>query len=208
MLESLALVHWDMAWPYLLATFILSYLLGSIPFGLIFTWLSGAGDIRKLGSGNIGATNVLRTGKRWAAAATLLFDGGKALVAVTLAELWFGLDLFPVVAGFGAFIGHLYPVWLKFRGGKGVASFIGITIGLNWVVGAVTCLTWLGTAWSFRISSMAALVAAAATPVFFALISQYLFALLALVLAGLIFYSHRANLQRLKRGEEPKIGRR
>ena len=208
MLESLALVHWDMAWPWLLATFIVSYLLGSIPFGLIFGWLSGAGDIRKLGSGNIGATNVLRTGKRWAAAATLLFDGGKALVAVTLAELWFGLDVFPVFAGFGAFIGHLYPVWLKFRGGKGVASFIGIAIGLDWFVGLITCLTWLGVAWSFRMSSLAALVAAAMTPIYFAFAGEYLFALFALVLAGLIFYSHRANLQRLKRGEEPKIGRR
>lgn len=208
MLESLALVHWDTAWPFLLATFIVSYLLGSIPFGLIFAWLSGAGDIRKIGSGNIGATNVLRSGKRWAAAATLLFDAGKALVAVTLAELWFGLDVFPSVAGFGAFIGHLFPVWLNFKGGKGVASFIGITLGLNWVIGVVTCLTWLGTAWSFRISSLAALVAAAMTPVYFALIGEYLFAVLAVVLAVLIFYSHRANLRRLGRGEEPKIGRK
>ena len=207
MLESLALVHWDTAWPYLLATFIVSYLLGSIPFGLIFARLSGAGDIRKIGSGNIGATNVLRSGKWWAAAATLLFDAGKALVAVTLAEAWFGLDVFPVIAGFGAFIGHLYPVWLNFKGGKGVASFIGITIGLNWVIGLVTCLTWLGTAWSFRMSSLAALSAAAMTPVYFALIGEYLFAVLAVVLAVLIFYSHRANLQRLRRGEEPKIGR-
>ncbi len=208
MLESLALVHWDTAWPYLLATFIASYFLGSIPFGLIFARLSGAGDIRKIGSGNIGATNVLRSGKRWAAAATLLFDAGKALLAVTLAELWFGLDVFPVIAGFGAFIGHLYPVWLNFKGGKGVASFIGIAIGLNWVIGLVTCLTWLGVAWSFRMSSLAALVAAAMTPVYFALIGEYLFAVLAVVLAVLIFYSHRTNLQRLRRGEEPKIGRK
>jgi acyl phosphate:glycerol-3-phosphate acyltransferase len=208
MLESLALVHWGTAWPFLLATFFFSYLLGSIPFGLIFAWLSGAGDIRKIGSGNIGATNVLRSGKRWAAAGTLLADAGKALIAVAIAELWFGLDVFPAVAGFGAFIGHLYPMWLNFRGGKGVASFIGITLGLNWVIGVVTCLTWLGTAWSFRISSLAALVAAAITPVYFALIGEYLFAVLAVVLAVLIFHSHRANLQRLKRGEEPKIGRR
>jgi glycerol-3-phosphate acyltransferase PlsY len=206
MLESLALVHWDTAWPYLLAIFIFSYFLGSIPFGLIFAWLSGAGDIRKIGSGNIGATNVLRSGRRWAAAATLLADAGKALVAVTLAELWFGLDVFPVIAGFGAFIGHLYPVWLNFKGGKGVASFIGITLGLNWVIGLVTCLTWLVIAWSFRISSLAALGAAAMTPVYFVLIGEYLFAVLAVVLAVLIFYSHRTNLRRLKRGEESKIG--
>lgn len=208
MLESLALVHWDTAWPYLLATFIVSYLLGSIPFGLIFAHLSGAGDIRKIGSGNIGATNVLRTGKRWAAAATLLFDAGKALLAVTLAELWFGLDVFPVIAGFGAFIGHLYPVWLNFKGGKGVASFLGITIGLNWVIGLITCLTWLGIARVFRMSSLAALVAAVMTPIYFALIGAYLFAVLAVVLAVLIFYSHRENLHRLRRGTEPKIGRK
>src|SRR5579864_4828215 len=170
MVETLALVPWDTAWPYLLLTALLSYLLGSIPFGLIFGWLSGAGDIRKIGSGNIGATNVLRTGKRWAAAATLLADAGKALVAVTMAELWFGLDVFPVIAGFGAFVGHLYPVWLNFKGGKGVASFIGITFGLNWVIGLVTGLTWLGVAWSFRMSSLSALAAAAMTPVYFALI--------------------------------------
>jgi len=208
MLDSLALVQWTTAWPYLLATFIASYFLGSIPFGLIFGWLSGAGDIRKIGSGNIGATNVLRSGKRWAAAATLFADAGKALLAVTLAEVWFGLDVFPVIAGFGAFIGHLYPVWLNFKGGKGVASFIGITIGLNWVIGLVTCLTWLGTARWFRMSSLAALVAAAMTPVYFALAGENLFAVLTVVLAVLIFYSHRANLQRLRHGEEPKIGRR
>ena len=208
MLESLALVHWNTAWPYLLATFIVSYLLGSIPFGLIFTRLSGAGDIRKIGSGNIGATNVLRTGKRWAAAATLLFDAGKALLAVTLAELWFGLDVFPAIAGFGAFVGHLYPVWLNFKGGKGVACFIGVALALDWLVGLVTCLTWLGTARLFRISSLAALVMAVMTPVYFILTGEYLFAVLTAVLAALIFYSHRENLQRLRRGAEPKIGRK
>ena len=208
MLESLALVHWNTAWPYLLATIIVSYLLGSIPFGLIFTRLSGAGDIRKIGSGNIGATNVLRTGKRWAAAATLLFDAGKALLAVTLAELWFGLDVFPAIAGFGAFVGHLYPVWLNFKGGKGVACFIGVALALDWLVGLVTCLTWLGTARLFRISSLAALVMAVMTPVYFILTGEYLFAVLTAVLAALIFYSHRENLQRLRRGAEPKIGRK
>ncbi len=109
MLETLALVRWDSDWPLLLATFILSYLLGSIPFGLIFGWLAGAGDIRKIGSGNIGATNVLRAGKRWAAAATLIGDGGKAVVAVLVAQTYFGLAPFPVIAGFGAFVGHIFP---------------------------------------------------------------------------------------------------
>ncbi len=208
MLETLALVQWDSDWPLLLATFFLSYLLGSIPFGLIFGWLAGAGDIRKIGSGNIGATNVLRSGKRWAAAATLIGDAGKAIVAVRLASVWFGLAPFPVVAGFGAFLGHIFPVWLRFRGGKGVASFIGVTLALDWRIGLLTCASWLVMARAFRISSLAALIAAAMTPVYFAVADEDLFAALALVLALLIFISHRANLGRLLRGEEPPIGRR
>lgn len=208
MLESLALVQWDTAWPYLLATFLLAYLLGSIPFGMIFAWLAGAGDIRKIGSGNIGATNVLRTGKRWAAAATLIADGGKAVAAVKIAQSSFGLAPFPVAAGLGAFLGHVYPVWLHFKGGKGVACFIGIMLALDWRVGIVTCLTWLFTARMLRISSLAALCAAVMTPVYFALIGEWLYAALALVLSVLVFYFHRANIARLRRGEEPRIGRK
>jgi glycerol-3-phosphate acyltransferase PlsY len=208
MLETLALVRWDSDWPLLLATFILSYLLGSIPFGLIFGWLAGAGDIRKIGSGNIGATNVLRTGNRWAAAATLIGDGGKAVVAVLVAQTYFGLAPFLVIAGFGAFVGHVYPVWLGFRGGKGVASFIGITLALDWPIGLLTCASWLVTARTFRISSLAALVTAAMTPLYFVVAGELLFAALALVLALLIFISHWANLERLWRGEEPRIGKR
>jgi glycerol-3-phosphate acyltransferase PlsY len=208
MLETLALVRWDSDWPLLLATFILSYLLGSIPFGLIFGWLAGAGDIRKIGSGNIGATNVLRTGKRWAAAATLIGDGGKAVVAVLVAQTYFGLAPFLVIAGFGAFVGHVYPVWLGFRGGKGVASFIGVTLALDWPIGLLTCASWLVTARTFRISSLAALVTAAMTPLYFVVAGELLFAALALVLALLIFISHWPNLERLWRGEEPRIGKR
>jgi glycerol-3-phosphate acyltransferase PlsY len=208
MLETLALVRWETDWPLLLATFFLSYLLGSIPFGLIFGWLSGAGDIRKIGSGNIGATNVLRSGKRWAAAATLIADAGKAAAAVLITSAWFGLAPFPVIAGFGAFIGHLYPVWLLFKGGKGVASFIGIMLALDFWIGILTCVSWVITARIVKISSVAALMAAAMTPVYFAVADEYLYAALALVLAALIFYSHRANLARLRRGDEPRIGGR
>ncbi len=208
MLETLALVRWGDDWPLLLATFLLSYFLGSIPFGLLFGWISGAGDIRKIGSGNIGATNVLRSGKRWAAAATLIADGGKALAAVLIATAVFGLDPFPVIAGFGAFIGHLFPVWLRFKGGKGVACFMGIMLGLDWRIGLLTCADWLIVARAFRISSLAALVSAAMTPLFFAVLGEYLFAALSFVLAVLIFISHRANLARLRRGEEPGIGKR
>ena len=206
MLETIALVPWQTAWPYLVATFLLSYLLGSIPFGLIFAKAAGAGDIRKVGSGNIGATNVLRTGKRGAAAATLLADAAKGYIAVRVAGEYFGIQLFPVVAGFGVFLGHLYPVWLGFKGGKGVATFIGITAGFAWLVAVLTCMSWLATARAFRFSSLAALISAVATPIFFFLIGTSLFALLEAVLAIFIFISHRANIARLVRGEEPKIG--
>ena len=206
MIETLALVPWETAWPYILATFFLAYLLGSIPFGLIFGWLAGAGDIRKIGSGNIGATNVLRTGKRWAAAATLLCDAAKGYFAVRIAGEHFGLQLFPVLAGLGAFLGHLYPIWLGFKGGKGVATFIGVTAALAWPVGLLTCASWLATARAFRFSSLAALVAAAATPVYFLFLGTTLFALLTFILAVLIFVSHRANIARLITGEEPRIG--
>src|SRR5438270_8726869 len=182
-LETLALVRWDRDWPLLLATFFFAYLLGSIPFGLIFGWLAGAGDIRRVGSGNIGATNVLRTGIRWAAAATLLADAGKALLAVLIARSWLALAPFVVIAALGAFIGHIFPVWLRFRGGKGVASFIGIMLALDWRVGVITCLSWLVSARAFRISSLSALIAAAVTPLYFVIAREELFALLAFVLA-------------------------
>jgi glycerol-3-phosphate acyltransferase PlsY len=206
MIETLALVPWESAWPYILVTFFLSYLLGSIPFGLIFGWLAGAGDIRKIGSGNIGATNVLRTGKRWAAVATLICDAAKGAAAVFLAEHYLHIPFFRVLAGLGVFLGHLYPLWLGFKGGKGVATFIGIAFGLDWPVALLTCASWLAVARSFRYSSLAALISAAATPVFFLFFGTTLFALLMFVLAILIFISHRANIARLLKGQEPRIG--
>jgi acyl phosphate:glycerol-3-phosphate acyltransferase len=181
------------------------YLLGSIPFGLIFTWLSGAGDIRAIGSGNIGATNVLRTGKRWAAALTLICDAGKCAAAVLIARALYGDDL-AMLAGFGAIIGHLFPVWLGFRGGKGVATYLGLTLSLFWPVGLMTAATWLGAAAIWRISSLSALIAVALSPVYFLLYGRWAFAALAAILAAIIFVMHRENIRRLLRGEEPRIG--
>ena len=144
----------------LLQALLLGYLLGTIPFGLFFAWISGAGDVRKIGSGNIGATNVLRTGKKWAAAATLLCDGAKGAAAVLLARYLLpeGAEIF---AGAGAVLGHLFPVWLRFKGGKGVATFLGVCFALYWPVGALFAATWLGAAMIWRISSLSALIAIA-----------------------------------------------
>jgi glycerol-3-phosphate acyltransferase PlsY len=208
MIEILGLIEWRSAAPYLAATFLCGYLLGSIPFGLFFARLAGAGDVRTIGSGNIGATNVLRTGKRWAAFATFLADAAKGAVAVIVAGHYFGIQIFPVAAGLGAIIGHCYPVWLKFRGGKGVSTFIGITFGLAWPVALLVCASWLTVARIFRFSSLAALISAAAAPLYFLLIGTTLFAAFALVLAVLIFFTHRANIVRLFKGTEPRIGAR
>jgi glycerol-3-phosphate acyltransferase PlsY len=208
MIETLALVPWRSAWPYLTAAVAFGYLLGSIPFGLIFAWLAGAGDVRKMGSGNIGATNVLRTGKPWAAAATLVCDAGKGALAVAVARAYFNIEFFSVLAGLGALLGHLFPLWLRFRGGKGVATFIGIVLVLSWQVGLLTCMSWLVTAWASRHSSAAALVAVAATPVYFLLWGATLFAAFSAFLAVLVVFAHRSNVMRLLRGEEPQIGAR
>jgi len=193
-------------WP-VLAALLLGYLLGSIPFGLLFSWLAGAGDVRKIGSGNIGATNVLRTGKKWAAAATLIFDAGKGAAAVLIARRY-GPELAVIAAALGAFLGHVFPVWLKFRGGKGVATFLGVALALSWPVGLLAAATWAATAALWRISSLSALIAALAAPVYFALFGQMLYAALALVLALLILFTHRDNIARLMRGEEPRIGQK
>lgn len=189
----------------LLQTLLLGYLLGSVPFGLFFTRLSGAGDIRAVGSGNIGATNVLRTGKKWAAAATLLCDAAKGAAAVLIAR-WVlppGAETF---AALGAVLGHLFPVWLRFRGGKGVATFLGICLALDWPVGLLVVAIWLGTALVWRISSLAALVAIALAPLLFVLFHQDAYAVLALLLSVLIYAMHRQNIRRLLTGEEPRIG--
>ena len=184
------------------------YLLGSIPFGMIATRLGGAGDIRKIGSGNIGATNVLRSGRKDLAAITLLGDAGKGLVAVLLAR-WLTHDNAAAVAlaGGAAFVGHLFPVWLKFNGGKGVATFYGVLFAAMWPVGLLAAVTWLAMAALFRISSLAALTAAALAPLFvFATDQPYPMVLLAAAMAVLIYIRHHQNIARLLKGEEPKIG--
>ena len=189
------------------------YLLGSIPFGVIITRLGGAGDVRAIGSGNIGATNVLRTGRRDLALLTLLGDGGKGAVAVLVA--WLATRegtaeqqavLTSLAAG-AAFLGHLFPVWLKFKGGKGVATFLGIMLAACWPVGLVVGATWLLVAFLFRMSSLAALVAVALAPAVVLLVGRpHAIALLALFMALLVFVRHADNIRRLLKGEEPRIG--
>ncbi|MGD9918196.1 MAG: glycerol-3-phosphate 1-O-acyltransferase PlsY [Paenirhodobacter sp.] len=192
----------------LAAVALLGYLIGSVPFGVIVTKLMGLGDLRQIGSGNIGATNVLRTGNKPAALATLVLDGGKGAVAVLLARLVLGNETAAQIAGGAAFIGHLYPVWLKFKGGKGVATFLGTMIALAWPVGIAACLAWLVTALVSRISSLSALVAAAASVPFCLALGHRELMLLAATMAVLIFWRHRANIQRLAAGTEPRIGRK
>jgi acyl phosphate:glycerol-3-phosphate acyltransferase len=184
------------------------YLLGSIPFGVIATRLGGAGDIRQIGSGNIGATNVLRTGRRDLALITLLGDGGKGAVAVLIAQALFQSPLCAAVAGGAAFLGHLFPVWLRFRGGKGVATFFGVSIAAVWPAGLLAGVTWIVVALVFRLSSLAALVAAALAPVYVGFIAGWGASAfwLAIGMAVLIFIRHRENIARLLKGEEPKIG--
>jgi len=203
MLERLSSFDWNAGYPLLGAAFIFGYFIGSIPFGLIFAALAGAGDVRDIGSGNIGATNVLRTGKKWAAAATLICDAGKGIIPV-LGAGKYGPEL-AVIAGVGAFLGHVFPVWLKFRGGKGVATFLGVVLALDWRVGLLAAATWLVVAALSRFSSLSALIAAAAAPVYFALFGEILFAIPALLLALLIGITHRENIRRLMRDEEPRI---
>jgi glycerol-3-phosphate acyltransferase PlsY len=188
-----------------LTALVMGYLLGSIPFGLLFTWLAGAGDIRKVGSGNIGATNVLRTGKYAAAAATLLCDGGKGLAAVLIAQHYFG-DRAALIAGLGAFLGHIFPVWLGFKGGKGVAVFLGVMFAISWFGAIGVAISWLGAAAIWRISSLSALIAAALAPFYMLMLREPANAVLAAILAILIFIMHRENIRRLVAGTEPRIG--
>ncbi len=187
-------------------TFVLAYLLGSVPFGVVITRVMGLGDLRSIGSGNIGATNVLRTGNKAAAAATLVLDAGKGAVAVLVARAVFG-ETAAMVAGLAAFLGHLFPVWLGFRGGKGVATFLGIMLALAWPVGIAACLTWLATAFASRFSSLAALVAAAATPVWLWVFGRTDAVWLGVALAVLVFVRHHTNIRRLLAGTEPRIGK-
>ncbi len=189
-------------WPFYAAA-ALGYLLGSVPFGLVLAKLAGHGDIRRIGSGNIGATNVLRTGSKGLAALTLLLDGGKGAAAFWTAGL-LGPDM-AVLAGGGAFLGHLFPVWLRFRGGKGVATALGVLIAASWEAGLLACLTWVAAAAAFRYSSLAALVSLAAAPVYAWFLADLQRTELAAFLAVLVFVRHHANVRRLLKGAEPKI---
>jgi glycerol-3-phosphate acyltransferase PlsY len=191
----------------LLAALVGGYLLGSIPFGLLLTRAAGLGDIRSVGSGNIGATNVLRTGRRGLAAATVLLDGGNGVAAVLLAGATAG-PIAALVAGVGAVLGHLFPVWLGFRGGKGVATGLGVLLAAAWPVGLAACAVWLVLALALRISSAAALGAFAAAPVVGWVLAGRAVALLALAVAALVYARHGANIRRLLAGTEPRIGRR
>jgi acyl phosphate:glycerol-3-phosphate acyltransferase len=188
-----------------LAFILLGYLLGSIPFGLLLTEAAGLGDIRGIGSGNIGATNVLRTGRRDLAAATLLLDGGKGAAAVLLAG-WFGGPLAGLWAGGGAVLGHLAPIWLRFRGGKGVATALGVLLAAAWPVGLLACLTWLAVAGLARMSSLASLAGLGLAPLFAWALAGSGTIKLSLVLAVLVYARHHTNIRRLLAGTEPKIG--
>ena len=189
------------------------YLLGSIPFGVLITRAAGAGDVRSIGSGNIGATNVLRTGRKDLALATLLLDAGKGAVALLLARWLFNSDLAGAIGGGAAFLGHLYPVWLRFKGGKGVATFFGLILAAHWPLGLMAAATWLLVALALRYSSLAALVAAAAAAAysmlpmdFAALPAPAPIILLAMFTAVLIYVRHHENIGRLVKGTEPRIG--
>ena len=201
--------------PGLIVTFIMAYLFGSIPFGLLLTRAAGLGDIRLIGSGNIGATNVLRTGNKGLAAATLVLDASKAIVAVLVARTLLHNPGVPIggdaaiplyLAAFAVFLGHCFPIWLNFKGGKGVAVMIGSLLALSWPVGLIFCAVWLVIAFTRKMSSLAALTAAATAPIFaYVVVDEWLAAAVS-VLAILLFFQHRTNIARLIAGTEPKIG--
>lgn len=184
---------------------IIGYLSGSVPSGMILARVMGLGNLREIGSGNIGATNVLRTGSKKAAALTLLLDGLKGAVPVLLARALAGEDA-AQLAGLAAFLGHCFPVWLGFRGGKGVATFLGLMLALAWPVGLLACATWLATAALMRISSLSALVAAVSVPVWMLVLGHWSLLVLGILLAALILWRHSANIARISAGTEPKIG--
>jgi glycerol-3-phosphate acyltransferase PlsY len=211
-------ISWAHSWPYLAAFLAFGYALGSIPFGLLLTRFAGLGDIRSIGSGNIGATNVLRTGRKGLAALTLLLDGAKGTAAVLLASHLAGPDA-ALMAGHGAVLGHLFPAWLGFRGGKGVATGLGVLLGLDWRIGLCACLVWLAMAAIFRRSSLSSLTAFAAAPI----LALYLpllwapggeaigdrqLAVFAAIIAALIWFKHHENIKRLLSGTEPRIGKK
>jgi glycerol-3-phosphate acyltransferase PlsY len=194
-----------MSLSILIAAIVFGYLMGSIPFGLVLTKMAGTQDIRTIGSGNIGATNVLRTGNKKLAALTLLGDALKGTVAVLFAKAFGGYEA-ALAAGLFAFLGHLFPVWLKFKGGKGVATYIGVLLGLAWPAALGFCGIWLGVAYLTRYSSLSALVASACTPIGLYAAGDNAAAILFVVLTVLLFWKHAQNIQRLRAGTEGKIG--
>jgi glycerol-3-phosphate acyltransferase PlsY len=200
-------ISWQIAWPYYAAALAFGYLLGSIPFGLIFTRLAGTQDIRAIGSGSIGATNVLRTGRKELAAATLLADALKGTVAVLAMYGWWGRD-HALLAGIGAFVGHLFPIWLMFRGGKGVATLLGMLLAISWAAVVVFGAVWLAVAAATRYSSLASLLACAAVPIYFWFSGERQEAQVFLLLLLLTTFMHRGNIARLWQGTEGKIGQK
>ncbi len=199
--------NWALAWPYIVAAVAAAYLIGSIPFGLVLTRLAGLGDVRRIGSGNIGATNVLRTGNKTLAAATLVLDGGKGTFAVAVGAAYWGPDI-AIAAALGVLTGHLVPVWLRFRGGKGVATGLGILLALAWPVGIAVCLTWLAVAGIFRYSSLSALAASASAPFYAWWLADPQTMEFAAFIAVVIWLTHAGNIRRLVRGEETRIGKK
>lgn len=198
-------ISWSYAFPYYLAVLAFGYVLGSIPFGLLFTKAAGHGDIRSIGSGNIGTTNVLRTGSKKLAALTLLCDLLKGTLAVALAYIYMGQDA-ALIAGLGAFLGHLFPVWLKFKGGKGVATYIGILLGIYWPASLIFAGLWIMTAYITRYSSLSALVASLVTPFILMAFGQGQIAQMMGLLSLMLWVKHHENIGRLLKGKESKIG--
>lgn len=199
-------INWSVALPYFGAALLFGYLLGSIPFGLLITRFAGLGDIRKIGSGNIGSTNVLRTGNKGLAALTLALDILKGTVAVLVGGLY-GPDI-AILAGLGAFLGHLFPIWLRFKGGKGVATFLGVLLGLCWPMALAFAAIWIAVAAISRYSSAAGMTAAIASPIGLWFFEQYQASELFILLAILILWAHRENIARLIKGEESRIGQK
>jgi len=197
-------ISWEFAWPYLLAAVAGGYVLGSVPFGLLLTRLAGLGDVRRIGSGNIGATNVLRTGNKGLAALTLLLDTAKGTAAVLLGALY-GPDT-AIVAGFGALIGHLFPVWLRFRGGKGVATALGIMLGLSWPTALICLAVWIAAAAATRYSSLAALIATLLVPAVAGWFATPQIMEFGAVVAAVVWLRHMGNIRRLLNGTETRIG--
>ncbi|KQN25131.1 glycerol-3-phosphate acyltransferase [Sphingomonas sp. Leaf33] len=194
----------EILWIAPVAALVIGYLLGSIPFGIILTRLGGAGDLRQIGSGNIGATNVLRTGRKGLAAATLLLDGFKGWLAVFVVAWAFPGEA--QLAAAAAFLGHCYPVWLRFRGGKGVATLMGIVLALHWPLGLVYAIVWLGLLGTLRISSVAGISAAISAPIAAAALGRFDLVPLLIALALIVVWKHRENIERLLAGTEPRIG--